>query len=81
MNKEGFYYHEDIIGNAVLEQAQSIFEECGYPKDFCVQCAKGLIFGGWNRITLTSKGWYAHKESCTPRFYAEFQKKFGRLDE
>jgi hypothetical protein len=63
---------------AIADMAHSIFAECGREDDFCIQYAEGLVFGGWNRITLTSQGWYAHKESCTPEFYAKFQEKFGK---
>jgi hypothetical protein len=60
----------------VQEIALYIFQACGAEDDYCHQT--GLVFGGTNRIVLTSWGWRAHKSHCTERFLKEFTEKgFG----
>ena len=62
------------IGMDVFEHAADIFNTCGASDDFCRQT--GLVFGGTNRVILSSQGWYADPLYCTERFMAEFRKNY-----
>lgn len=64
------------MGLSMVDIAEVIFKACGYPKDFCHQT--GTVFGGWNRIWLTSHGWVADRTSCTPEFLAKFDAYMAR---
>ena len=66
--------YEDV-GFEVFEQAQEIFEACGAGNDFAYQ--SGLVFGGWNRIILTSQGWRADAAYCRPEFLQAFNEKYS----
>lgn len=68
----------DYIAESVQDMARLIFEQCGDPDDYCVQSASWdcIIFGGWNRIKLTSKGWEIFESHCRPEFIAKFKEKF-----
>ena len=62
----------ELIGIAVYEKAQEIFEACDAGNDFCHQT--GLVFGGTNRIKLTKSGWVADSSYCTERFLDAFDR-------
>ena len=62
------------LGVEVYQQAESIFRDCGQLRDFCVQDAGGLVFGGHNRIYLRKRGWMASEDHCTDGFLTEFRK-------
>jgi hypothetical protein len=68
----------DDVAEIVENMARWIFEECGDPEDYCVQSASWdcIIFGGWNRVKLTSKGWTLIEHNCRPEFIAKFKEKF-----
>jgi hypothetical protein len=66
------------IGIEVYEQAQAIFADCKAENDFCHQT--GLVFGGTNRIKLTSRGWIAEPEYCTPLFLMNFKRLMRQSD-
>ena len=61
----------DEMGLGVYETAQEIFEACDAGNDFCHQT--GLVFGGTNRIKLTTRGWVAEESHCTEKFLAAFK--------
>jgi hypothetical protein len=67
----------ELIGIDVYEMAQEIFEACNAGNDFCHQT--GLVFGGTNRIKLTTRGWVADRSYCTPQFLAAFDKEHGNV--
>lgn len=60
------------IGIEVWETAQEIFEACDAADDFCHQT--GLVFGGTNRIKLTTRGWVAEESHCTEEFLTAFDR-------
>ena len=68
------YQHEQLteIGADVYEHAQYIFEQCNAGDDFCHQT--GLVFGGWNRIKLTARGWIEEESHCSEAFLQAFEK-------
>jgi len=69
--------YEDI-GIEVYETAQRIFEACDAGNDFCHQT--GLVFGGTNRIRLTTAGWIAEASHCTENFLNKFDSvAFSRM--
>lgn len=58
------------MAEGVFDAAEIIFGECGAANDFCHQT--GVVFGGTNRIVLTTKGWRADRSYCTPEFLEKF---------
>jgi hypothetical protein len=59
------------LGEVVLDQAEALFESCGYAEDFCVQFIghDHAIFGGANRVIWTpAKGFHPLRGSCTTAF-------------
>ena len=62
------------LGIEVYQIAESIFEDCGQLRDFGIQDAGGLVFGGHNRIFLRERGWVASESHCTDNFIAAFLK-------
>jgi hypothetical protein len=70
------------LGKSLEVVAYMIFDACGDPDDYCVQTMNEdgdevVIFGGWNRVLFSSRGWSAIESHCRPDFYAKFQEKFG----
>ena len=71
----------EVLERVVL-MALNIFEECEAPDDFCIQDSgpgmrECIVFGGWNRLTLSDDGWSVSVSHCTPRFVKLFNEKFG----
>ena len=66
------------IYETVTDMAETIFDECGDPDGFCVQhCTWDcIIFGSYNRIKLTPKGWFLIEEACSAEFIAKFKEKY-----
>ena len=64
------------LGVDVHSVAEQIFDECGAADDFGHQT--GLVFGGTNRIVLTSLGWRADRSVCTPGFLEAFDKYMAK---
>ena len=68
--------------NSMLLLSLDIFSQCGAGHDWCLQSTDtgGLVFGGWNRVRLTEKGWVASKSHCTKEFLAAFEEHgFGHI--
>ena len=69
---------EDLkdVAMLVIEMAADLFEQAGFPDDFCIQyIGYSAVFGGWNRVTWNpKKGWKVDTYYST----TEFTKKFNK---
>ena len=68
-----------FISVVVQDMAETIFYECGDPDGYCVQDVGWdcIIFGMWNRIKLTPKGWSLIEEACMPEFIEKFKENYN----
>ena len=78
--KEKAQVQENIeICETIAEMAHDVFCKCGAPDDYCVQHigTTSIIFGGWNRVHLTERGWSVSRSHCTSEFLAAWDKHYA----
>ena len=66
---------QETLGQEVEEIALCIFAACGAESDYCIQT--GTVFGGTNRLILSTHGWRIDRGYCTPEFIAKFDAMMG----
>lgn len=68
------------IGLIIVEEAMTIFENCGAASDFCIQAvgARSAVFGGTNRLLWSiTAGFRPDYPYCTERFIAAYREQYG----